>query len=135
MVAVVGGGGAAARPGMDGGARAAPIAAVGIAVGFVTTGVWEGMLERAGGAAGFVAPGRATAAGRPEFTGRLYSHGQYGLQVVEIFTHRRSGLRSLLDLGFPRRHRVRHWTVYEWVFSLILAYLCLQLLGGSPEPT
>lgn len=56
---------------MDGGARAAPMAAVGIAVGFVTTGVWEGMLERAGGAAGFVAPGRATAAGRPEFTGRL----------------------------------------------------------------
>lgn len=58
------------------------------------------MLERAAGAAGFVAPGRATAAGRPEFTGRLYrmismdyKWSRYSLTEEAVFA-------AFLILGF-----------------------------------
>lgn len=71
---------------MDGGARAAPVVEAGVAIGFAATGVWEGIPERAAGAAGFVAPGRATAAGRPEFMGRLYRMISMDCKCPDIYS-------------------------------------------------
>lgn len=58
------------------------------------------MPERAAGAAGFVAPGRATAAGRPEFMGRLYLYDQYGLQVSRYSLTDETVFAAFLTLGF-----------------------------------
>lgn len=58
------------------------------------------MPERAAGAAGFVAPGRATATGRPEFMGRLYSYDQYGLQVSGYLLTNEALFAAFLTLGF-----------------------------------